>query len=48
MYEPTAEKADEELDKFYFQLNKVLKLVENSDNTTIFGDFNVKIERGEN
>jgi len=43
VYAPTSDKSDEEIEDFYADVNKMLKLTKPHEMTIIMGDFNAKI-----
>ena len=43
VYAPTSDGSDEELDKFYSELETAMKQCKSTDNTIILGDFNAKV-----
>ncbi|XP_055388335.1 craniofacial development protein 2-like [Condylostylus longicornis] len=46
IYEPTAEKDDDEIEGFYCEIESLLKLTKPHEMTIIMGDFNAKIGTG--
>ena len=45
VYAPISDSNDEELDKFYSELETAMKQCKSTDNTIIQGDFNAKVEK---
>ena len=45
VYAPTFTSSEDELEKFYQDINSVLKLVKSAENTIILADFNAKVNR---
>ena len=48
VYVPTSDSNDEELDKFYSELETAMKQCKSTNNTIIQGDFNAKVGKGRN
>ncbi|XP_030763694.1 craniofacial development protein 2-like [Sitophilus oryzae] len=45
-YAPTAEKAEDEIEDFYRQLDQVLRLTKSNEINLVLGDFNAKVGKG--
>ncbi|XP_030765797.1 uncharacterized protein LOC115889859 [Sitophilus oryzae] len=46
VYAPTAEKAEDEIEDFYRQLDQVLRLTKSNEINLVLGDFNAKVGKG--
>lgn len=46
VYAPTADKSDEDLELFYQQIDKALKVTKSNEINILMGDFNAKVGRG--